>query len=71
VHHHCFVSVIKERMFCVKVSNVSNVCASYAEGALTCTSVSLKVMPPRRVPEPPLLKTPMQKALDSLVCMNR
>ena len=47
------------------------VCACCTEGALTCMSVSLKVIPPRRVPEPPLLNTPMQKALDSLVCMNR
>ena len=53
------------------LSQYSVVCASYAEGALTCMSVSLKVIPPRRVPEPPLLNTPMQKAFDSLVCMNR
>ena len=71
-HRHGLLLFIKGWIFCeTGLSQYFVVCASYAEGALTCMSVSLKVIPPRRVPEPPLLNTPMQKAFDSLVCMNR
>lgn len=72
MHHYDLVLFITGQMFCA--ANFFKwfvVCVTYTEGALTCMSVSLKVMPPSRVPEPPLLNTPMQKAFDSLVCMKR
>jgi hypothetical protein len=71
-----FLSEENERTAMLSGAATENVCMSdqvptSRSRMRTSTSIFLKVMPPKSVPDLPLSKTPKQYAPASAVCMNK